>query len=148
MWRHAPAASPAAKACPVILRGDAILAFRHPRAGVQLVKGTIEPGEDPAEAAVRELWEEAGIHARPARSLGTIVIGPPPLTWSFWLMRASRLPQRWAHHCDDDGGQVFRFLWWPLQRPAGRAWHPIHRRALAKLRTRLGRRGSVPTIRS
>ena len=52
------------KACPVFLSsipGAHILLFRHPIAGVQLVKGTIEKGETPAETALRELSEESGI---------------------------------------------------------------------------------------
>ncbi|WP_432767542.1 NUDIX domain-containing protein [Pseudomonas frederiksbergensis] len=54
------------KACPVILSsipGTHILLFRHPIAGVQLVKGTIEIGETPAQTALRELSEESGIEA-------------------------------------------------------------------------------------
>jgi 8-oxo-dGTP pyrophosphatase MutT (NUDIX family) len=48
------------KACPVVLRslGDGeILAFEHPLAGWQLVKGTVEAGELPRDAAIRELYE-------------------------------------------------------------------------------------------
>ena len=35
--------------------------FRHPLAGIQLVKGTVEPSENPADAARRELFEESGL---------------------------------------------------------------------------------------
>lgn len=40
-----------------------VLVFRHPdpAAGVQVPKGTVEPGESPRDAVVRELREEAGI---------------------------------------------------------------------------------------
>ncbi|WP_272972120.1 NUDIX domain-containing protein [Comamonas terrigena] len=58
--------SPPGKACPVVIRGLGtieILAFEHPLAGLQLVKGTIEPGETSAAAALRELREESGLHA-------------------------------------------------------------------------------------
>lgn len=54
------------KACPVVLRrtGDLeVLAFEHPLAGFQLVKGSIEQDESPAAAAVRELLEESGLKA-------------------------------------------------------------------------------------
>ncbi|MHC8286071.1 NUDIX domain-containing protein [Pseudomonas sp. XS1P51] len=47
------------KACPVVLRNIEqleILAFRHPLAGLQLVKGSVEPGELTGAAAVRELF--------------------------------------------------------------------------------------------
>ncbi|MCW5721534.1 MAG: NUDIX domain-containing protein [Devosia sp.] len=37
---------------------------RHAQAGVQLVKGTREPGEDPLAGALRELSEEAGVAGR------------------------------------------------------------------------------------
>jgi len=45
------------KACPVVFRDPSmqqILAFEHPSAGLQLVKGGIEPGENPRAAALRE----------------------------------------------------------------------------------------------
>ena len=54
------------KACPVMFRDSSmrkILAFEHPEAGVQLVKGSIEPGENPRLAALRELAEEAEEYA-------------------------------------------------------------------------------------
>ena len=37
--------------------------------------GSIEPNETPANAVVREVWEETGLHIRPARILG--VFGGP-----------------------------------------------------------------------
>lgn len=37
-----------------------LLVFRHPMAGVQLPKGTVERGESTIDAAVREVWEETG----------------------------------------------------------------------------------------
>jgi len=47
------------KACPVVLRVSKeileVLAFIHPSAGKQFVKGTIENGETPQQAAEREL---------------------------------------------------------------------------------------------
>jgi len=52
------------KVCPVVFRDASmrqILAFEHPRRGVQLVKGGLEPGESVRAAALRELAEESGI---------------------------------------------------------------------------------------
>ena len=55
------------KACPVVLRSPEgkceILAFAHPSASHQFTKGTVEASETPAAAALRELYEEAGITA-------------------------------------------------------------------------------------
>lgn len=50
--------------CFVVRRrgeGWQVLLLRHPNAGVQYPAGTIEPGETPAEAALREAIEEAGL---------------------------------------------------------------------------------------
>ena len=63
------------KACPVLLRSTAagveLLSFLHPKAGKQIIKGTIEPGEEATAAALRELGEESGIiDATAVRSLG------------------------------------------------------------------------------
>jgi 8-oxo-dGTP pyrophosphatase MutT (NUDIX family) len=89
------------KACPVVLRlrgGAEILAFRHPDAGLQIVKGTIEANETPDQAALRELWEEAGIKdARATGRFGSLEIGAD--TWHFIRIQASDLPERWVHHC-------------------------------------------------
>ena len=44
------------KVCPVVFRDPSmrqILAFEHPRHGVQLVKGGVEPGESVRAAALR-----------------------------------------------------------------------------------------------
>ncbi|WP_410001350.1 NUDIX domain-containing protein [Rhizobium leguminosarum] len=42
-------------------QGLEILAFTHPSAGNQFVKGTVEEGERPQDAAARELREESGL---------------------------------------------------------------------------------------
>uniref|UniRef100_UPI00124C1F65 NUDIX domain-containing protein n=1 Tax=Acinetobacter ursingii TaxID=108980 RepID=UPI00124C1F65 len=55
------------KVVPILIRRKAqtleILAFRHPLAGIQLVKGSIEPNETYDYAAIRELFEESGLIA-------------------------------------------------------------------------------------
>jgi 8-oxo-dGTP pyrophosphatase MutT (NUDIX family) len=38
-----------------------ILLFQHPSAGIQFPSGTVETGEDPQEAALREVFEETGL---------------------------------------------------------------------------------------
>ena len=52
------------KAVCYITRDRRILVFEHPGApdaGIQVPAGTIEPGEDPARAALREAAEESGL---------------------------------------------------------------------------------------
>ena len=43
------------------LPGHSLLVFRHPTGGVQLPAGSVEPGEQPEKAALRELFEETGV---------------------------------------------------------------------------------------
>lgn len=130
------------KSCPVVLRSQGvleILAFAHPLAGLQLVKGSIEPGESPEAAALRELAEESGIdRARTVRNLGTWHSGYQGQVWSFYLCEVHhRLPERWTHHAADDGGHDFRFFWHPLADPGGEGWHEVFRGALAFIRKAL-----------
>jgi ADP-ribose pyrophosphatase YjhB (NUDIX family) len=53
-----------------------ILLVRQTESGLWSVPGgTIDPGETPADAVVREVWEETGLHTAPVRILG--VYGGP-----------------------------------------------------------------------
>lgn len=136
--------SPLAKACAVVLRGGGpdteILVFRHPLAGVQLVKGSVEPGEAAADATMRELGEEAGITGRAVLgSLGvseTIAAGQ---VWHFFRFDGAGLPERWMHRCADDGGHDFAFFWHRLADAPGDDWYPIFMAALAHVRAQLAR---------
>ena len=90
------------KACPVVFRDASmrqILAFEHPEAGVQLVKGRIEPGENARAAALRELKEEAGIaNTVIAEDLGTWQSRHNGHIWSLHLCTFSpSLPETWTH---------------------------------------------------
>ncbi|MGO3758501.1 MAG: NUDIX hydrolase [Agrococcus casei] len=63
------------KVVAYIVHDDHLLVFTHDHvpieiAGVQVPAGTIEPGESPELAVVREVLEESGVHARIVRSLG------------------------------------------------------------------------------
>jgi 8-oxo-dGTP pyrophosphatase MutT (NUDIX family) len=104
------------KVCPVVVRQDReILAFEHPRAGFQIVKGGINSGETPDAAALRELAEEAGIAsahvtADMGRSDG-IVSGE---TWHFLRISCGPLPEQWHHDAVGDDGDRYRFFWHPL----------------------------------
>ncbi len=130
------------KAVPVVLRGQGesteILVFDHPRAGTQLVKGTIEPGESPSHAALRELHEESGIQAtRTTRELG-VWSSPKRRDWHFHEARVEgALPERWEHFTSDGGGKIFRFRWHRLADEPSESWRPIYREALAFVRAAL-----------
>ena len=126
------------------------MVFEHPAAGIQLVKGTIQPGEHPADAALRELREESGIaDALISRDLGLWDAEFDGQIWSLQLCIVPRaLPEGWHHRCEDDGGLDLRFFWHSLEAEPSENWHPLFRRALEAIRIRsyklAGRRVSVP----
>jgi 8-oxo-dGTP pyrophosphatase MutT (NUDIX family) len=130
------------KACPVVLSSSLpirLLLFRHPLAGTQLVKGTIENGELPSEAALRELTEESGIAGATVETdLGCWDAEHRDQIWSFHLCRSGRhLPERWAHQTLDDHGHVFEFFWAPLDDLPYTDCHPVFQRALTFIFQRL-----------
>ena len=130
------------KACPVVLQGSKLLVFRHPSAGIQLVKGTIEPGEGPATAALRELREESGIaDAAICEDLGLWDADYEGQIWSLQLCTVSQaLPESWQHRCGDDGGLDLRFFWHEINAEPSEEWDLLFQRALEQIRRRSGRR--------
>jgi 8-oxo-dGTP pyrophosphatase MutT (NUDIX family) len=129
------------RACPVLFRDSSfrqILAFRHPLAGLQLVKGIIEPGETAREAALRELREESGIEdSAIAQDLGTWHSDHKGHVWSLQLCTFKpKLPEAWTHHCADDGGFDFKFFWHNVHDTPGDDWAPQYQRALAAIQER------------
>ncbi|UDF37613.1 UNVERIFIED_ORG: NUDIX domain-containing protein [Shinella sp. XGS7] len=131
------------KACPVVarVRDDEVevLAFRHPLAGLQLVKGTIESGETASAAAVRELAEEAGLApAGLVTALGVWQSQYQAQVWSFHLVPvAAATPEAWEHYTHDGGGHIFSFFWHPLRIEPTAEWHPLFQGALMQLRALL-----------
>jgi 8-oxo-dGTP pyrophosphatase MutT (NUDIX family) len=144
----------ATKACPIVLRdltASKIMAFRHPSAGIQLVKGTIESGEGPTDAALRELREESGIaNAIVRQDLGLWDAQHEGQIWSFQLCTTSQaLPESWNHRCGDDGGLDLQFFWHDLSCEPSERWHPLFRRALEFIRLSLKRTPpDAPALRS
>lgn len=133
--------SPPGKACPVVIRGQGpieILAFEPPLAGLQLVKGTIEPGETSAAAALRELREESGLHASHVTAdLGLWASGHANQIWAFHLCEVHNPPDSWTHRTGDDGGHDFRFFWHPLSQQPSAQWHGVYQRALQHIASKL-----------
>lgn len=130
------------KSCPVVLRHAhhtdeiEILAFQHPLAGLQLVKGSIEENESPGDAAIRELTEEAGLtNTEVIQDLGIWSSGYQDQIWSFHLCKIdSNIPDEWIHYTADDGGHLFKFFWQPLAAHPGSEWHEVFRGALRFIR--------------
>lgn len=130
------------KVAPIVLRRNEkleILAFRHPRAGSQLVKGTWEDGESGEEAALRELAEESGIeNAVAVKPLGQMPFRRIRQHWHFYLCRVpNQLPESWTFYTEDGGGHLFDFFWHELNKPPGRGWHDDFKRALSFVRRKV-----------
>lgn len=128
------------KVCPVILRHWRgtwqILAFRHPKAGTQLIKGTLEPGEQPEVGALRELAEESGIiQAAVVEKIGELAIDDIEQYWHIFLCQAAdELSEEWDFFTTDGGGNLFHFFWHPLTATPGESWHAHFQTALAFIR--------------
>lgn len=124
------------KSCPCVLRrgpsGYELLVFEHPLAGRQIPKGTIESGEDPGLAAMRELEEESGIRATgivkritQMEVLRTTSLYPHkkvPRLESWHLYHLEVPPEvtrkeRWTHLAEgseDEQGLPFAYFWFPI----------------------------------
>ena len=120
------------KACACVVQRGRVLVFSHPHthAGVQLPKGTLEPGESPVDAVVRELAEESGLRLSVTPQLiaemkftgSTHKTFPdrPPTQQRWFIFRfdaVEALPERWAHTATgspEEDGLVFDYFWHPL----------------------------------
>lgn len=128
------------KVCPVILRqqeeGWQILAFRHPKAGTQLMKGTVEEDERPEDAVLRELGEESGIEqAKIVTKLGELGLHKTRQHWHLFLCQpAVILPDEWSFFTEDGGGLLFQFFWHPLAEAPDESWHENYLSALKFIR--------------
>ncbi|WP_045728047.1 MULTISPECIES: ADP compounds hydrolase NudE [unclassified Xanthomonas] len=85
-----------------MLDPQTVLLVREYAAGVHryelgLVKGRIDAGETPLQAADRELKEEAGYGARQLRVLRAMTLAPTYMTHQSWLVLAQELyPEKLA----------------------------------------------------
>ncbi|WP_125613373.1 NUDIX hydrolase [Specibacter cremeus] len=119
------------KVVAYIVHDRRLLVFTHDHvaieiAGVQVPAGTIEPGELPEEAVVREALEETGIATRVVRALGVEHYDVRPSKAEvherhFFLLAPleQALPDRWGagEESPSDGGDAERWTcWWlPLK---------------------------------
>lgn len=150
------------KATAVLTRGDGeareVLVFLHPSvdgsgASIQLPAGTVEEGEDPADAALRELAEETGVIGAEVRGfLGVIEepgfeasagrgysehtagrAQPGRRRFVYHLEAMLPPPDRWTSTCDC--GVELDCHWLPL---ASAEVHPEQQAWLALARDVLG----------
>lgn len=144
---------PVLKACACLVdsRGR-LLVFDHPEdGGMQLPKGTVEPGETPDAAVRRELLEESGIAYDGAlQPLGTMDreceagvegnVHRHAQLWHVYLMRTDgALPETFEHVAcgsPEEDGLVFRFRWLTPDAPLDGFADP-YRRAIAMVRAAL-----------
>jgi 8-oxo-dGTP pyrophosphatase MutT (NUDIX family) len=110
------------KACAYITRnGSELLTFEGPgHDGLQIPKGTVEPGENPQEAVYREIVEESGLAAvEGARHLVTDVWQrrhSPPKRYvrNFYHVPVHEPRDEWTHVVTGTGEEVgaeFSFSW-------------------------------------
>ncbi len=104
-----------------------VLLFEHVDGTIHIPKGTVDPGEDPRTACVRELGEETGVWD------GSVVEQLPAMgvkrSWderqlwfSFVIECPRELPDQWDHVAEgssDEAGLVFRCHWVPLTEAPG-----------------------------
>lgn len=162
-WVHKHGLKSVSKVCACVWRsgqtGPELLAFAHPSAGNQIVKGTLEPGEDLALAVLRELEEESGLQRKQAGDYigllhhggtGGIASGGAfeHQIWHLFALEAQGdEAENWSHIAVgslDEEGLEFKFFWQPLQGEKAR-FAPVFLRVMALLEHHLQRPSAAQT---
>lgn len=111
--------------------------FRKPLFGIP--KGLVEPGEQPAEAALRETKEETGLRVRIVDELGTIRQKSGKLVHGFWAVvdpDSEALIDERGRCTAADPAEVDVCRFYPLDQ-AEALMIPAQREFLSRLRERL-----------
>lgn len=111
----------------VTRRPDELLVFAHteeyPDAGIQVPAGGVDPQEEPADAAVRETYEESGLQLEDPIYLGSmewLAEAPSRIRHFYWLRAPLDTPDHWQHQVsagDQDQGMIFRYHFAPRSNP-------------------------------
>lgn len=108
--------SPAAAAVVATTPSDEIVLVRQFRIATgevltEVPAGLIDPGEEPAATAARELTEETGFVASSVEPIGSGFYATPGMSDErFWLFRAS-VPQHPSQERDDEAEEVILVPW-------------------------------------
>jgi ADP-ribose pyrophosphatase YjhB (NUDIX family) len=97
------------KVLAYITHANRLLVFRHvdfPEAGIQVPAGTIEPGEAPADAALREATEESGLQdlqlvaflGEEVRDLSEFGLEQIHKRYFYHLSCPGNPPESWRHY--------------------------------------------------
>jgi len=82
--------------------------------GLEVPKGSVQPGETPAQAAVREVWEEAGLTGLTLiRELG-VTLWQDEEQHFYLFQTGQELPDRFEHVVtgqDGDRGMRYQYRW-------------------------------------
>ncbi len=109
-----------------ITKGEQLYVFRHaaPEPGFQVPKGSIQPGETPLQAAVREAYEESGFRFEHLHFLGEVEMTDAPWHdehWHvFWAEAPTDAPEAFQHTVSGKGADqqmVFFYQLTPLASP-------------------------------
>ena len=103
--------------------GRELLVFMQVSKPYELVEvpgGTVDPGEPPDDAVLREVLEESGLTGRIARKLAAELRQSPSHTElrHVYHIEADELPETWLHTvtgCGDDCDMLFRYFWLPVE---------------------------------